>query len=242
MLDSQADTSLSDFSLGELAERHPAKVEPASFAAGMPELVAQRAERFAHRRHRLHEFQAQLSEQLHRARSEQNAVIRRLGIVIGAHHCLLELGEAGEVVPSQDITPVPWTHSWFLGLTNLRGHLIGVVDMAAWLGLPPTLMDRDCRVVALAPALGMQCGLLVSKVTGLHDLRSLQPVSEQSSPELLSAWSSETFVDKSGRHWTGLALTKLMRDPRFVQAAQPGTYPSVATERPLSLDNSLPPD
>lgn len=205
----------------------------------MPELVAQRAERFAHRRHRLHAFQAQLSEQLHRARSEQNAVIRRLGVVIGGHHCLLELGEAGEVMPSQDLTPVPWTHSWFLGLTNLRGHLIGVVDMAAWLGLPPTLMDRDCRVVALAPALGMQCGLLVSKVTGLHDLRSLQPVPERSSPALLNAWSSEAFVDESGCHWTGLALTTLTRDPRFVQAAQSGTHPSAATAGPWPLDNSL---
>ncbi len=239
MLDSQVDSPLSDFSSVDLVERHPAKVEPASFAAGMPELMTQRAERFARRRHCLYEFQAQLSEQLQRARSEQNAVIRRLGIVIGAHHCLLELGEAGEVVPSQDITPVPWTHSWFLGLTNLRGHLIGVVDIAAWLGLPPTLIDRDCRVVVLAPALGMQCGLLVSKVTGLRDLRSLQSVSEQSPPELLNAWSSGTFVDESGRHWTGLALTRLMREPRFVQTAQSGAHLSAAAERPPPLDNSL---
>src|SRR5699024_5920508 len=106
-----------EFSAVEACERDPT---PAACSQpgqdlpviDLPDQGAQRAERFARRRRRLYAFQAQLSEQLQRARSEQESTTRRLGIVLGAHHCLLELDQAGEVVPAQGITPVPWTQAW----------------------------------------------------------------------------------------------------------------------------------
>lgn len=209
-------------------------------AIDLPDQGAQRAERFARRRRRLYAFQAQLSEQLQRARSEQESATRRLGVVLGAHHCLLELDQAGEVVPAQGITPVPWTRAWFLGLINLRGHLIGVVDGAAWLGLAPTTIDRDCRIVALAPGLGLQCGLLVSRVTGLHDLRNLQAAPNAARPEALQPWSTQAFTDDTGRNWTALDLNTLARDPGFVQVA-PSAGPALGlSERLPVLGNALP--
>lgn len=237
----QAALLTSDAEAVELLEAKRASSAHDFSVADLQVPANQRAERFARRRHRLYEFQTQLSEQLQKALSEQDTVTRRLGIVIGPHHCLLELGETGEVAPTQAITPVPWTQSWFLGLANLRGHLIGVVDGAAWLGLPPTLIDRDCRIVALAPALGMQCGLLVSRVTGLHDLRSLQPAPDRMPPEQLRAWSDDTFVDNAGLQWTALSLAALARTPHFLQAALPGAHSAVAGEGPPTSANSLQP-
>ncbi|RYE95481.1 MAG: chemotaxis protein CheW, partial [Oxalobacteraceae bacterium] len=71
------------------------------------------------------------------------------------------------------ITRVPLTADWFLGLSNLRGNLISVVDLARFQGLDPAVIDKDSRIVAFAPALGFNCGLLVSRVLGLRNIAGM---------------------------------------------------------------------
>ena len=54
----------------------------------------------------------------------------RLGVAIGADCWLIELSQAGEVLPVPEaIAVVPGARSWFKGLANLRGTLHGVIDL-----------------------------------------------------------------------------------------------------------------
>ena len=48
---------------------------------------------------------------------------------------MVPLREAGEIFALTPMVPVPHSHRWFLGVSNLRGHLHGVVDLAGFLGL-----------------------------------------------------------------------------------------------------------
>ena len=76
----------------------------------------------------LKDFQARLSERLREASTAPRSA--RLGLLIGDQRWLVDLAEAGEIVPlPSGITTVPLTRDWFRGLVNLRGSLFGVSDL-----------------------------------------------------------------------------------------------------------------
>lgn len=162
----------------------------------------------AGRRNRLRQYQVQLLERMQAARSNSAARISQLGVQIGPERILLELTQAGEIVPVPAITPVPLTQSWYLGLANVRGNLLGVIDLARYLKLDDaadgSAIGADSRIVTFASSLGFNCALLVSRVYGLRQASEMRPEGEQ-------------LVDADAQAWSLLDLAALVRDPRFVQ-------------------------
>ncbi len=176
----------------------------AGIAARMPDAGA--------RRTRLREFQTQLVERMHAATSGTAAHARQLGVMIGQGRWLLNLQEAGEIVSVGTIAKVPLTQDWFLGLTNIRGNLISVVDLARFSGMPATPIDKESRIVAFAPALGFNCGLLVSRVMGLRNVSEMTPqLGDAGVP-----WAAQSHVDRDSQVWTELTLSSIVQDPRFL--------------------------
>ena len=47
---------------------------------------------------------------------------------------LLPLSEAGEISPPPVIQPLPRSAKWFMGVTTLRGRVVGIADLAVFLG------------------------------------------------------------------------------------------------------------
>lgn len=166
------------------------------------------------RRTRLREFQAQLVERMQAARSGVETRINRLGVMIGPNRWLLDLQEAGEIVSVGTITKVPLTKDWFLGLSNIRGNLISVVDFAHFQGFAPTVIDQETRIVAFAPALSFNSGLLVSRVLGLRNVADMEP--KPSAEAGVESWSSQRYLDKESEVWTELDLSLVVQDPQFL--------------------------
>src|SRR6478736_2694271 len=106
---------------------------------------------------RLREFQAQLVERMQAARSGAAVQASMLGLMIGETRWLLDLPEAGEIVPFTGVAPVPLTKPWYLGLTNIRGNLVGIIDFAQFCGTAPTQIDKESRIVSFSPALAVNC-------------------------------------------------------------------------------------
>jgi twitching motility protein PilI len=171
------------------------------------------------RRTRLREFQAQLVERMQAARSGVDARVNQLGVMIGPDRWLLSLQEAGEIVSVGTVTHVPLTQDWFLGLTNIRGNLISVIDFARFQGHAPTPVDKDCRIVAFAPALSFNSGLLVSRVMGLRNIAEmeLQPESGEAGGDAAATpWSTKRYVDRDSHTWSELSLAQIVQDPKFL--------------------------
>ena len=82
----------------------------------------------------LRDLQSRLAERLQAARTEPVAK-SWLAVECGSRGFLFPLKEAGEIFALAPMVPVPHSHRWFLGVSNLRGHLHGVVDLAGFLGL-----------------------------------------------------------------------------------------------------------
>ncbi len=167
------------------------------------------------RRTRLREFQAQLVERMQTARSGADTRVNQLGVLIGEQRWLLNLQTAGEIVAVGTITPVPLTQPWFLGLSNIRGNLISVIDFARFQGLPATNIEKDSRIVAFGPALAFNSGLLVSRVLGLRNVAEMQLHADDA--DAAAPWASKRYLDQESQVWTELDLSSVIQNPQFLQ-------------------------
>jgi len=135
--------------------------------------------------------------------------------MIGGSRFLLNLKQAGEIMTIGPITPVPLTKDWFLGLSNVRGDLIGIIDLALFEGRGPTIIDKDSRIVAFAPALGFNCGLLVSRVFGLRSSADMT-LKNLDIPADNASWLARQYADREAQDWTELDLSLITQDSRFL--------------------------
>ena len=162
----------------------------------------------AARRTRLREYQEQLLERMQAAKGGGGAPIQQLGMQVGATRYLLDLLEAGEIVAPVPLARVPLTLPWYLGLANVRGTLVGVIDLARYLGEDGApAAGPSARLVTFAPSLGFNCALLAERVYGLRQAAGMQR-------------EGEVLRDADDNLWTPLSLAALVREERFLHVAQ----------------------
>lgn len=166
------------------------------------------------RRTRLREFQSQLMERMQAANSGVLTQANHLAVMIGQTRWLLSLHEAGEIVSVGAIAKVPLTKDWFLGLTNVRGNLLSVVDLACFHGMPSVSINKESRIIAFSPALSFNCGLLVSRVLGLRNLADLQPEANLEGTD--ATWGARRYMDRESQVWIELNLSLMVQNPQFL--------------------------
>ena len=172
----------------------------------------------------LKEFQAKLAERLKEASAAPD-LAARLGLMIGEQRWLVDLSEAGEIVPVPDtIAPVPLTRDWLLGLVNLRGALYTVVDLQRFAQLGATACGKESRLLALAGRLDFNAAILVTRMLGLRNVASMR-IDEGASDDGFGApgrpeWIGRTLVDADGHRWHELDLARLAAGSAFLMVGR----------------------
>ena len=163
-------------------------------------------------RQSLREYQRELTERLKSAAKGRAA--SRLGVQVGTDAWLVDLADAGEVIPVPPITAVPLTRGWFRGVANIRGRLYGVVDFSAFLGGAPS-SGEQARLLLIGERFRTGSALLVDRSLGLRGMDQLEvePVGKA------SPWQRAAYRDKDGRHWRDLDVARLVQDPAFLEVA-----------------------
>ncbi|MDQ6684418.1 MAG: chemotaxis protein CheW [Pseudomonadota bacterium] len=163
----------------------------------------------------LRDLQTRLAERLQAARTEPLAK-SWLAVECNARGFLFPLRDAGEIFAVAPLVPVPHSHPWFLGVTNLRGHLHGVVDLAGFLGIKSADASRDqARLVGFNQSLNINCVLLVDKLSGLRSEDELTRAGDE--PGARPAFAGSRFSDASARIWQELNLAELSGDESFLR-------------------------
>jgi twitching motility protein PilI len=148
----------------------------------------------------------------------------RLGLMIGEQRWLVELSQAGEIVPVPDaIAPVPLTQAWLLGLVNLRGALYTVVDLRRFAGVGRTDPGKESRLLALATRLNFNAAILVTRMFGLRNVAAMHEADSIETPghDLGHAhWVGRTFIDAEGQRWHELDLSRLAASSEFLMAGR----------------------
>ncbi len=176
-------------------------------------------------REALRELQGRLASRMQAARTEAPSRAW-LAVECAGLGVLFPLHEAGEIFPVGNVLPVPHTESWFSGVANLRGGLHGVVDLAAFLGLRRGAGEggRDqARLLALNPALGVNCALLIDRLAGLRNADQLSAVDDSDSAEATAAgrpsFAGPRWRDSEGRVWQEVELAALAGHEQFLGVA-----------------------
>ncbi|KAB7578575.1 chemotaxis protein CheW [Verminephrobacter eiseniae] len=168
-------------------------------------------------REALRELQTRLASRLQAARDEATSVSSWLAAESAGSSYLLPLGQSGEIFPWVSVQTVPYTQSWFLGVANLRGGLVGVVDLAGLLGsvVPRTEQAlAEASLLAFNTALEVNAALLVDRLAGLRGTDAFvasEPPAKDSPP-----YFGTTYIDSSGKRWQELNLQILSRHPAFL--------------------------
>ena len=117
------------------------------------------------------------ARQIGQAGEEQHVIFTLAGAEYAAH--IDNVTEIGEPLSA---TVVPNVPDWVLGVANLRGDIISMVDMRGFLGMEPTGYGQDKRmVVAQARNEELTTGLIVDRVSGIWHL-DVGRISEPTAP------------------------------------------------------------
>lgn len=164
----------------------------------------------------LRDLQSRLAERLQAARTQVRGQ-SWLAVESSGRGFLLPLREAGEIFALAPILPVPYSHRWFLGVANLRGHLHGVVDLAGFLGVkaPESGREQQARLVGFNQALDINCVLMVDRLSGLRSEDELTP--EPPDGSVRPAFAGARLRDAAGRPWQELRLSELASDDAFLK-------------------------
>ena len=100
---------------------------------------------------------------------------------VADEHYALAVEDVLEVAELGDVTPVPGAGAAVLGVRNLRGQVLPVVDLATVFELPPAQSDR----IVIAERGGLRAGLAVDAVAGVEELPDASE--EVDSPHLVGA-------------------------------------------------------
>lgn len=99
-------------------------------------------------------------------------------IAVAPQHILFLLGDVECALPSEavqgverafDVTPVPNVASWVLGVTQMWGSIISVIDLRAFLGLPSIGVTPRSRLLAVTRR-EMTIGFVVDVVTEIRTM------------------------------------------------------------------------
>ena len=162
----------------------------------------------------LRDLQSRLADRLQAAQTEERGK-SWLAVECGARGFLFPLRDAGEIFPIAPLAPVPHSHRWFLGVSNLRGHLHGVVDLAVFLGLKTGDSNRDqARLVGFNQTLDINCVLLVDRLSGLRSEGDLEAEADDGTPR--PKFAGGRYRDASSRVWQELSLAALAADEAFL--------------------------
>jgi len=116
-------------------------------------------------------------------------------------------------VPLPEIAPVPWTKPWYRGLANVRGRLVGVVDLLHMSGRAPLLPDQAQQVLVFGEGLGVNAAILITRAFGIRNVKDLTPLSPAG--PAAASWEQVRYRDAEGGAFTELDLRELARSPAF---------------------------
>ena len=130
----------------------------------------------------------------------------------------IALAQVREVGPLHDLTPVPGTPAFVLGIINLRGVIRTVIDLKKFFDLPDAGLTQLNQILLLEHD-DLQLGILADTIRGVRHipLADLQPALPT-----LTEIRADYLRGVTGDRLVVLDAAKLLTDPRLLVDEEPG--------------------
>ncbi len=149
---------------------------------------------------------------------EAAGVWRGVGFRIGERRFLCGIKSIAELLLIPDVTPVPGSQPWVVGMANLRGNLAAVIDLNRYLHAKATQLTNRSRAL-LVEHPGAALGLLVDEVLGQRSVAGdrMAELDEEQDEALRPYVAGSIQLD--GQQWTIFNVDDLVAASQFQQAA-----------------------
>jgi len=142
--------------------------------------------------------------------AERAPARRACVVMLGGRPFAVEVGDTREVVVLDVTTPVPGAPAALVGVMNLRGSVLPVIEVRPLLGLPVRAAIGRPRALVLAEA-GHRAAILIERVLGLTAFDAVIPPADGVTPGALAVGE---LIDDAGERATVLDAGALLRAVR----------------------------
>ncbi|MBA2239001.1 MAG: purine-binding chemotaxis protein CheW [Lysobacter sp.] len=143
---------------------------------------------------------------------------RGVGYRIGSRRLASGFEEVLEILPLPQVTPVPGAQPWMLGLANVRGNLLPVVDLKQFMDGERTVL-HDSQRILLVRQPGGNVAVLIDELYGQRSFNDGQQIDAEPLADGRFANFIERAYLQDDQPWAIFSLDRLARTPEFRQAA-----------------------
>ena len=151
-------------------------------------------------------------------RDEQGEEWIGVGFKLGQESFVAARSDVREVlVVPETMTRVPGAKPWLRGIANVRGQLITIVDLKAFLGGGIAMTERRARVLLVASR-DVPTGMLVDEVVGFRRFNATHYTTETPATMIRCDNYLDGVYRLDDEVWPRFSLAKLLRDEQFLRA------------------------
>jgi chemotaxis signal transduction protein len=126
-----------------------------------------------------------------REQEPQELDLEMLSFLLGNEEYVVAVDRVREVLTPREITPVPNTPNYLLGVCSLRGTVMPIIDLNLRLGLSASVRDEKSRIIVVSLGQDEQVGLFVDRVRGVV---RFAPSAVQPAPETVEQGAGAEFL------------------------------------------------
>jgi len=141
-----------------------------------------------------------------------------IGFKIADTSLLSKMGEVSEILDTPPYTRVPGVKPWVVGIANVRGGLLPLMDLKRFVTGEPTGNLNSARVMVVNHN-GLHTGLIVEEIQGMRHFSINEQAYEL--PDVnnhLKPYIKQAF-QKDNSYWPVFSMYALVEDERFLHAS-----------------------
>lgn len=141
-----------------------------------------------------------------------------VGFRIGDSKLIVVMSDVKEILDLPELTHVPGVKSWVVGVANVRGSLLPIMDMKGYL-LGEDIKQRHKGRVIVIDYKGFNTGLVVEEIYGMRHFREGESTADVPvlhdgiTPYIDGAYKNDE------EHWAVFDFNLMTQDDRFLNAS-----------------------
>lgn len=141
-----------------------------------------------------------------------------VGFRVGNDKLIAAMSEVEEILDLPAVTKVPGVKSWVVGVANVRGSLLPIMDLKGYL-LGEDMLNRKKGRVIVIDYKGFNTGLVVDEVYGMRHFLIKDKIDEKPNVhENISQYVDNMFKHE-GENWPVFSFENIVKDERFSHAS-----------------------
>ena len=142
---------------------------------------------------------------------------RGVGFRLGQRRLVSSFEEVVEILSLPAITPVPGAQSWMLGVANVRGNLLPVVDLKQFLEGERTLVHEGQRVLVVRQS-GGNVAVIIDELFGQRTFNDTHRAEKEAEEDGRYGQLVGQVYRLNDISWGVFSMQLLTRTPEFRQA------------------------